>query len=401
MEQFGNFWNIVVEVWTQGYLGIDIGRILTAIAIVGVSLLLRGVFTRFVIRRLRALVRRSKTTLDDEALDALEGPMRLVPVVLGLFFALQYLALDGLAQTVGINFERSLVALIIFWGLYRLVDPLSFLLHRLDRIFTAIMVEWLVKLIKGAFIFLGAATILEIWGIQVAPIIAGLGLFGVAVALGAQDMFKNMISGILIIAEKRFERYDWIKVDGVVEGTVESIGFRSTRIRRFDKAPVHVPNSFLSDNAVTNFSKMTNRRIYWKIGVEYDTTAEQLRQIVDEIRAYLMENPDFETDPGRATTLIHVDSFNDSSIDIMLYCFTKTTNWGDWMKIKETLALKVKEIVEGAGSGFAFPTTTIHLEGFPGKDIKPDHFAIGEMESGGISGQELSGNTPAEEPRER
>ncbi|WP_282604600.1 mechanosensitive ion channel family protein [Pelagibius sp. Alg239-R121] len=376
MQELTNFWNTVTEVWTQGYLGIDIGRIVTAIGIIAVAMLLRGLFTRIVIRRLRAMVERSETSIDDEALDALEGPLRLVPVVIGLFFALEYLKLDGLAQTVGVNFERSLVAFVIFWGLYRLVDPLSFLLHRLDRIFTAIMVEWLVKAIKGAFLFLGAATILEVWGIQVGPIIAGLGLFGVAVALGAQDMFKNMISGILIIAEKRFERNDWIKVDGVVEGTVESIGFRSTRIRRFDKAPVHVPNSFLSDNAVTNFSKMTNRRIYWMIGVEYHTTAEQLRQIVQEISDYLKETPDFETDPRRATTLINVDSFNDSSIDIMLYCFTKTTNWGDWMVIKENLALKVKEIVEGAGSGFAFPTTTIHIEGFPGKDSTPEGLGI-------------------------
>ena len=381
MQELTDFWNTVVEVWTQGFLGIDIGKILTAVGILTFAILLRGIFTRIVVTRLRALVRRSETSIDDEALDALEGPLRLVPVVLGIFFALESLELDGLALTVGVNFERSLVAFIIFWGLFRLVDPLSFLLHRLDRVVTAIMIEWLVKVIKGLFIFLGAATILEVWGIQVGPILAGLGLFGVAVALGAQDMFKNMISGILIIAEKRFGRNDWIKVDGIVEGTVESIGFRSTRIRRFDKAPVHVPNSFLSDNAVTNFSKMTNRRIYWKIGVEYHTTAEQLRRIVKEISDYLSETPEFESDPARATTLIHVDSFNDSSIDIMLYCFTKTTKWGEWMQIKEDLALKVKEIVEGAGTGFAFPTTTIHLEGFPGKDAKPEGLGIEGPES--------------------
>lgn len=381
MQELTDFWNTVVQVWTQGFLGIDISKILTALGILTLAILLRGLFTRIVVTRLRTLVRRSETTIDDEALDALEGPLRLVPVVIGIFFALESLELDGLAQTVGINIERSLVAFVIFWGLFKLVDPLSFLLHRLDRIVTAIMIEWLVKVIKGLFIFLGAATILEIWGIKVGPILAGLGLFGVAVALGAQDMFKNMISGILIIAEKRFGRNDWIKVDGIVEGTVESIGFRSTRIRRFDKAPVHVPNSFLSDNAVTNFSKMTNRRIYWKIGVEYHTTADQLRQIVKEIGDYLTESPDFESNPKRATTLIHVDSFNDSSIDIMLYCFTKTTNWGEWMQIKENLALKVKEIVEGAGTGFAFPTTTVHVEGLPGRDVKPETLGMEDPQS--------------------
>src|SRR5690606_24926556 len=105
-----------------------------------------------------------------------------------------------------------------------------------------------------------AATILEIWGIKVAPILAGFGLLGVAVALGAQDLFKNLIAGLLILSEKRFSIGDWVRVKDLVEGTVESIGFRSTVIRRFDLSPVYVPNTMLSDNAVINFSNMIFRR---------------------------------------------------------------------------------------------------------------------------------------------
>ena len=125
----------------------------------------------------------------------------------------------------------------------------------------------------------GAMAILEIWGIAVGPLLAGLGLFGAAVALGAQDLFKNLIGGMTIIAEKRFQPGEWIRVDGVVEGVVEDIGFRSTKVRRFDKAPVHVPNAALSDAVVTNFSRMTHRRIKWKIGVVYNSTVEQLQII--------------------------------------------------------------------------------------------------------------------------
>ena len=122
------------------------------------------------------------------------------------------------------------------------------------------MMDWLVKAVKAVLFFIGVATVLDVWGIKIGPIIAGFGLFGVAVALGAQDLFKNLISGILILGERRFMRGDWIKVDGVVEGTVENIGFRSTLVRRFDLAPVYVPNAKLSDGSVTNFSKMTFRR---------------------------------------------------------------------------------------------------------------------------------------------
>ncbi len=185
-----------------------------------------------------------------------------------------------------------------------------------------------------------------------------------AVALGAQDMFKNLIAGLLIIGERRFQRSDWIKVDGIVEGTVERINFRSTTVRRFDKAPVHVPNTELSDNAVTNFSAMTHRRIYWKLGVEYRTTVDQLRQIRDAIESYVLGSDEF-AHPPEVSTFVRVDSFNDSSIDFMLYCFTKTTDWGEWLEIKERLAYKIKDIVEEAGTGFAFPSQSLYVESTP------------------------------------
>nr|WP_240953453.1 mechanosensitive ion channel family protein [Sneathiella chinensis] len=212
---------------------------------------------------------------------------------------------------------------------------------------------------KGIIAGIGAATILELWGIQVGPIIAGLGIVGVAVALGAQDLCKNLISGFLILAEKRFKVGDWVLVTGIVEGTVEKIGFRSTMIRRFDKAPTIVPNTVFADRAVTNFSEMSHRRIYWKIGVEYSTNVAQLQQITEQIKDYLTGNRDF-AQPPEATLFVVTDSFNASSIDIMIYCFTKTTNWGEWLEIKQDFAYAIKHIVESAGTHFAFPSMSIY-----------------------------------------
>jgi len=281
--------------------------------------------------------------------------------VLGVFFATDYLPLNDLLANIADRLVRSLIVLVIFWGLINLLRPLSVLFRRLEELLTTAMVDWLIKATKTAFIFIGVATVLEIWGIKIAPILAGLGLFGVAVALGAQDLFKNLISGILVIAEKRFNPGDWIKVDGIAEGIVETIGFRSTLIRRFDKAPLHVPNSKLSDNSLTNFSAMTHRRIFWIIGVEYRTTISQLRTIRDNIEAFIMESDDFAR-PPEVPMFVRIDRFSDSSIDIMVYCFTKTTNWGVWLKIKEGLAYKIKEIVEEAGTSFAFPSRSIYVE---------------------------------------
>ena len=377
------FWKLVVDVWKDGLWGIDLGRILVAVVIFLGFLLLRRLFARLVVGRLRAVARRTRTRMDDEALEVLEKPMGLIPVVLGLFTATQYLQLSGTLADVTDRLVRSLIVVVIFWSLIKLVKPFSVLLRKLESVLTVPIVEWLIKAVGIVLAAVGAATVLEIWGIRIGPIIAGLGLFGVAVALGAQDLFKNLISGILILVERRYNLGDWIKVEGVVEGTVETIGFRSTTVRRFDQAPVIVPNAKLSDNSVINFSGMTHRRIYWTIGVEYRTTIDQLRRIRDGIEAYVLGSEDF-VDPSKLSTFIRIDRFSDSSIDILVYCFTQTTNWGRWLEIKEQLAYHIKQLVESVGSGFAFPSQSVYLESVPAERpeifVPPADPAPGEAE---------------------
>jgi len=361
MDKLNEFWVIVVDVWDKGVFGIDLGRIVVALLIIVAFLVVRRLLAKFLVGRLMGFAKRTQFRLDDEIVKALEDPLTLIPVVVGVFIAAEYLSLSGRFEVVSDQVVRSLVAYLIFWILVRLVRPLSFLLGKLEEVFSRAIVDWLVRIIRVSLILIGGATILEIWGIKVGPVLAGLGLFGVAVALGAQDLFKNLISGLLIIAERRFAPGDWVCVDGIVEGTVETIGFRSTLIRRFDKAPVYVPNAKLSDNAVTNFSAMTHRRIYWMIGVEYRTTVEQLREIRDGIEQYVLNSDDFAK-PPEVATFVRIDKFSDSSIDIMLYCFTKTTVWGEWLAIKEQLAYQIKEIVEAAGTSFAFPSQSVYVE---------------------------------------
>ena len=366
---FQDFWALTVDVWQTGISGVDLGRLITAAGIFLIFLIFRRLFTHFILSSL-------KNFLFHNAIEAIENPIRFIPIVMGFFFVVEYLDIHGTFSIIGDNIIRSLIAFTIFWALLKLVDPLSLFLRGLEKFFTMAMVEWLVKAIKVAFIFIGAATILQIWGIQVGPILAGLGLFGVAVALGAQDLFKNLIAGILIIAEKRFNTGDWIEVEGTVEGIVKTIGFRSTVVERFDKAPVFVPNTKLSDSAVTNFSDMTHRRIYWKIGIEYRTSIDQLRTIRDSIEAYILSNSEFAK-PPETILYVRIDKFSDSSIDLMLYCFTKTTNTGEWLEIKEKLAYAIKEIVENSGTAFAFPSHSIYvetpLEDVPETFIPPDN----------------------------
>lgn len=381
----GEFVSTFIEVWSLPVLGASVGGILLAGAVLAVGYFLRGTLAHWLILGAMQLAKRTATDFDDELVEALEGPVKIVPVLLSLFIAIALLGLEGgAAQTAG-RIQTTLMALMVFWALYRAVDPLEHVMRPMRGTLTDSMIDWLTKALKVFFAFVGIAAALEIWGIPVGPILAGLGIFGVAVALGAQDLFKNLIAGLSILIERRFARGDWILVDGVVEGTVERINFRSTTVRRFDKSPVYVPNAKLSDNAVTNFSRMTHRRIYWKIALVYSATSEQLRYVCDKILEYLAQTPDFAK-PPEVATFVFVDSFNDSSIDLMLYCFTKTTNWGEWLGVKQELALKIKEIVEEAGTEFAFPTQTMYIADAGDMAAVPDAVSAHRPRDWGVAG---------------
>lgn len=368
MQSLREFWHLVKQVWQDGIFGIDIGEILTAIAILLVFVVFRGLFSRIIMSRVQKWVDKTENTLDDSLVEALQSPIKFIPVVVGVFFGTTYLTLSDEAQLFFNNVNRSLIAFTIFWSLYMASVPLSNLLMGAKNILTTSMIQWIAKSIRLAFALVGAATILEIWGIEVGALLAGLGLFGVAVALGAQDLFKNLIAGLFIIGEQRFSPGDWIFVKGVVEGTVEEIGFRTTTIRRFDKAPVYVPNASLADHAVTNFSRMTYRRIKWVIGLTYGSSKEQLETVRAGIEKYITDNKDFVR-PDETASFVRIDQFSDSSIDILLYCFTRTTNWLDWMEIKEKLLLEIKDLVDKNDAGFAFPSRSLYLEAI-GEDIE-------------------------------
>jgi MscS family membrane protein len=359
-EAANEFWTLVIDVWNTSFLGASIGQGLLAILAILGGLLLRGLVATWLVAIMRRLVRRTQTELDDAVVDALAGPFQLVPVVLGVFVATLILGYGG-AETIGARITQSLIAISLFWALHNAVTPVANGLDVITSSLTPVMIDWMTKAMRILFIIIGAAAVLEIWSIPVGPIVAGLGLFGVAVGLGAQDLFKNLIAGVLILTERRFLPGDWVMVDGVVEGTVEKINFRSTVVRRFDKGPVYVPNAKLSDNAVTNFSRMTHRRISWVIGVEYKTTTEQLAYIRDKTLDYVLNHPEFAK-PPEVTTFMRVDSFGPSSIDFKLYAFTVTTNWTEWLRIKEALAFELKKIVEEAGTGFAFPSQTLYMD---------------------------------------
>ncbi len=366
-----------IESWLQELMGGTLGTSVAAGAIFILFLCGRKIIARLIISWLQRLNRRIESKVLGEILLVSAPPLRLAVVLVGLYAAGQVAPFsDQTVQDIE-KLDRSLAIFTLFWALYLAIKPLLSLLNKRIAMGPATMQEtlsdFLSTVARVVLVFVGTAMILHEWGFQVVALLGSLGLVGAAVGLAARDFVMNLISGLVIFFEGTFEKGNWIRTPEI-QGTVEDIGFRSSRIRCFDKSLVTVPNSKLTDEALINFSRMTHRRIYWTIGLEYRTSQEQLRDIVQDISEYIHIDDDFETDPTKTSTFVFVDTFADSSINIMLYCFTKTTDWGKWLGIKEALAYRVKQIVEGYDAGFAFPSSSIYVEAMPMG--KPEPFLV-------------------------
>ena len=364
MEAINSFKQLFSEVWNEGVFGLNASEIIIGFIIFLIFYVLRRLFARFIISKLNKLVNRTSTKIDDTVVDVIEGPLKFLPIVLGFFIATSYIELSIEVQGFIDLLNRTLITVFIFWLLHQLVIPFSFILKNFEDKISKPLVNWTLKGLEIIIIVLGIVAVLELWGIKVGPVIAGLGLFGVAVALGAQDLFKNLISGIMILMEKRFTIGDVILVSNEVEGVVEQIGFRSTLVRRFDSTPVMIPNYKFAEQSVTNYSRRHHRRIRWLIGLEYKTSIDQLKQIRDSITKLIKDNKDFAKNENGGF-FVRIDSFSDSSIDILVQAFTVTNDWSEFLKIKEELAVSIIEIVDANKAGFAFPSQSLYVESFP------------------------------------
>jgi len=359
MEAFSNLNDLFQSVWSKGIFGVNFLDIIIGLGIFFIFLIFRGLISKLIIKKLEVISKRTTNKLDDTFVKAMEGPARFLPLVLGFFFASYYMSFGDETRSFIENINRTLITILLFWVIHQIIEPISYILSGLDKLLTRELIGWIIKSLKILIFILGAAAVLELWGIKIGPIIAGLGLFGVAVALGAQDLFKNLISGILVLVEKRFKMGDWILVEGIIEGIVEKIGFRSTVIRKFDKSLAIIPNFQFAENAVINVSQITNWRISWIITLQYDTTVDQLKTIRDQIEDHINKSEDYDINVGVA---VRIDKFSDSSIDLYIRCFTKTDSWNEMLKVKERLAIEIKQIVEGNKASFAFPSQSIYIE---------------------------------------
>lgn len=358
-----NFIAIVSDVWNRGFLGVDLGSIISSLAVILIAFLFRGFIISVILNSLGRLADKTESKIDDEILNALRKPIGLIPITVAIYICTLILPISGVVGDIATNIVKAFVVFTIFSALSNSVKPIFAALSTSTWL-TASMQMWLERASRFLVWVIGAGIILDIFGIQIGPLVAGLGLFSVAVALGAQDFFKNLIAGILIIGEHRFQPGDRIEVTGELHGIVETIGFRSTVIRTFDTAPMTIPNKDLSDVKVINHGEMINRRINWKINLIYSTSVEQLEAITVNIKKYILDSDDFTSDP-ELDPVVRVVELGASSIDILIVGYADPMGFAAFNKVKENLIFNIMKIVKDNSSEFAYPSTSLYVESMP------------------------------------
>jgi MscS family membrane protein len=337
---------------------IFIYQILLAIGVFLLFLFFKKIFATYILNSFKFITSKTKTNLDDKFIDAIEGPLKFLFVIGGVYFFFYFL---NIHHPIVMHILKAMLIFDVFWVLYNLISEFEESLFKVlgrfgkaSREFTG----FLIKITKIVIISIGVIALLQDWGINVTGFIASLGLGGLAFALAAKDTAANIFGGIAILTDNIFKIGEWVKI-GNVEGIVEDIGMRTTKIRAFDKRLIIVPNATIANTSVENFSRRDKRRVMMRIGLTYSTSTETLKKIVEEIREMLLNHKEIAKDES---LLIYFDQFDDSSLSIFCYFFTTTAIWQDYLRIREDINLKIKEIVERNGSSFAFPSNSIYFE---------------------------------------
>ncbi|NEU29541.1 mechanosensitive ion channel family protein [bacterium LRH843] len=349
-------WNEFVRSVAQ----IEWGDACTALAIFVVFLLFRKIFTKYIFKMIVAMSKKTPTKVFTNVLFAFERPLHIFWIVLGTYMALMYLPFNITTIEFVKHMYRSIIIMLIGWGLYNYTSVRSMTFNHLTRNFDIdennMLLPFLSKILRFTVVALMIVVIASEWGYSISGFVAGLGLGGLAFALAAQETLANFFGGIVIITEKPFAKGDWIETP-TVEGTVEDITFRSSKIRTFANAVVTVPNSTLSKEPITNWTKMKKRRITFSLGVAYGTPKKKLDSCVRRIETLLRTNNDIHQE----LIMVRFNEFSHSGMDIYLYFFTKTTVWTEWFRVKEEINFAILQILEDEGVSVALPARDLYI----------------------------------------
>ena len=343
--------------------GISMLRIISAFVLLFLALLLKRVLAHLFTKLIYKAVQHTSSEMDEMLLQSLRKPAEFLVLVVGLMFIVEILQLpqeptnlDGLAS----DLIKILLTFNIAWFCYNLVSLLEhWLNHWAGKTESALddqLIPFVRKSLRVFIVIMALLMLVQNLGYSISGLLASLGIGGLAVALAAKDSLSNIFGSLMILLDRPFMLGDWVKV-GEMEGTIEEVGFRSTRIRTFAKTQITIPNRTLMNMSIDNFSRMPKRRIKMTVGVTYATSPAQMRQAVAAIKQLLREHPAIDQD----FMLVNFTDFGASSLDIMVYCFTSSTIWNEYLEAREDVCLKIMEVLESLSLEIAFPSRSVYL----------------------------------------
>jgi len=381
------------------FLEINLTQWIALILLVVAAYLLSWLLVQLVHRMVRPLVARTRTEIDDRLLGMLAGPLRLLfAVALFAGGALPLRFAEPVVPFLG-AVVKALVVLAVTWIALRLTDVVSAVieerLKKSDRASAIAALPLGRRSVKTVLIALAVIGVLQNLGVNVTGLIAGLGVGGLAVALAAQKTLANLFGGVSLIVDQPVRVGDFCRFGDGKLGVIETIGLRSTRVRTLDRTLITVPNSEFSEIHLENFAARDRIRLVTVLGLRYETTADQLRFVLAELRKSLLEHPRVLDDPAR----VRFVGFGAHSLDLEVYAYVGTNDWSEFLKIREDLFLRFMDVVGAAGTGFAFPSQTLYLGRDEGLDrelsTRAEQAVQGWREAGELPFPDFSSETVA------
>lgn len=354
--------------------GLQLWQLIGIMVIILVSTLIRYVFS-IVFERIiiRLLDRFKQRQIGSRYLLPVTRPLGMIVVF--IFVRLAYPTLQ-LSELIGFYVMMAIKGLIPLYGmiaLYRMVNILESYINRLvnktESKLDDQLVPLLKKIIRLIVVIVGVLVILDNMNVPIIPLLTGLSIGGLAFALAAQDTIKNFFGSMMIFIDKPFQIGDWI-TSGEIDGTVEEVGFRSTRIRTFRNSLISVPNGYLADKTIDNNGLRQFRRFKTMIAIKYDTPPERIEVFVDGLREILQRHPK----TNKENHNIYLNDMGASSLDILFYIFFEAPTWSEELQFRQEIILEILKLGRELGVHFAFPTQTLHVEDLPGQQsLSPNY----------------------------
>ncbi len=358
---------LLPKIGTTKYFGFHIWQLVGILLIIIISLIIHKVFT-FIIEKIiiSFLIKKGYKKIARSYVAPVARPMSIL-----IIFPILLIFIPVLQLPMKVNMY-TLMTLKALWPLfstivaYRIVDMLCMYLMKLAERTESTLDDQLVPLLRKALkifvIIVGALAILANLDIDIIPLLAGMSIGGLAFALAAQDTLKNFFGSIMIFLDKPFQIGDWI-TSGDIDGTVEEVGFRATRIRTFRNSVTYVPNAIIAESTVDNHGLRRYRRFYTQISINYDTPADVINVFVDGLREIVEKHPH----TWKENYHIYLNDMADSSLNVMFYIFFQVPTWGEELRCRHETLIEIIKLAEHLGINFAFPTSTLHMETFPEK----------------------------------